>query len=376
MKQNNKKTICVHAGQKQDEYKGINTPIYTSTSYGYLDTEDRFYPRYFNIPNQRVLIEKLAQLEHAENGLIYSSGMAAISTTLLSLLNSGDHIIFQKGLYGGTVNFVFLDFERFGISYTILPDNEPETMIAAIQENTRIIYVETPSNPILSIVDLKMVSDICKSRNIISVIDNTFASPFNQNPIDFGIDIVLHSATKYISGHSDISAGAVLSSNEMIDRIHETSLNFGGTLNALMCHLLERSLKTLAVRLTQHNENAQVLADWLDANSKIKKVYFPGLKSHPGHEIARNQMMGFGGMLTFDIGGIDSFQFQKNLQLIKPSMSLGGVESTICSPALTSHRHLSDEQRKLDGITDNMLRLSVGIEEVDDLIRDLEQALG
>jgi cystathionine gamma-lyase / homocysteine desulfhydrase len=375
MKIKSKQTICVHEGQKPDEYRGINTPVYTSTSYGYLDSEERLYPRYFNIPNQKVLIDKISKLENAESGLIFSSGMAAISTTLLSLLNRDDHVLFQKGLYGGTIHFIMEDFKRFGIQYTMLTSNTPDSMTNAIQENTKIIYIETPSNPLLSIVDLSAISKICKTRNILSVIDNTFASPINQNPIDFGIDIVLHSATKYLGGHSDISAGAVLSRKELIQKILGTSLNLGGSLNALMCHLLERSLKTLAIRVAKQNENAQKIAGYLTRASNVTKVYYPGLPGHEGHEIAKKQMTGFGGMVSFEIKNPGIYDFQKKLELIKPSMSLGGVESTICAPSLTSHRHLTKEQKEKDGINDNLLRLSVGIEDAEDLIFDLEKAM-
>lgn len=375
MKTESKDTICVHEGQRPDVYKGVNTPIFNSTAYGYLDTEERLYPRYFNVPNQRVLIDKLSKLENAESGLIYSSGMAAISTTLLSLLNNGDHIIFQKGLYGGTVNFVKEDFIRFGISYTMLTSNDINSINDAINNKTRILYIESPSNPLLTIIDLKEISKICKANNIISVIDNTFASPINQNPIDIDIDIVIHSATKYLGGHSDICAGAVLSSQNLINKILGTSLNLGGSLNALMCHLLERSLKTLAIRVAKQNENAGKIAEFLNSVPKITKVYYPGLPEHEGHEIAKNQMKGFGGMLSFEIEGQKIYDFQKRLKLITPSMSLGGVESTICAPILTSHRHLTNEQKVKDGISDRLLRLSVGIEDVKDLITDLDRAI-
>ena len=217
-KYKSKLTICVHEGEKPDDYTGINTPIFTSTSYRYLNSDERLYPRYFNTPNQEVLVDKLSKLENAETGLIFSSGMAAISTTLLCLLNKGDHIIFQKGLYGGTIHFIMEDLNRFGISYTLLNDNNVMSLREALKENTKVIYIESPSNPLLSVVDLNEVSELCRSENIISIIDNTFASPINQNPVDFGIDIVLHSATKYLGGHSDISAGAVLSTHRLISR--------------------------------------------------------------------------------------------------------------------------------------------------------------
>jgi len=370
-----KSTLCVHEGQIMDEYRGVNTPIYTSTSYGYLDTDERLYPRYFNIPNQKVIVRKLAALEKAQNGLIFGSGMAAVSTTLFSFLSKGDHCIFQNGLYGGTLHFVNEEFNRFGLEYTVLKNNEIKSFQSAIQKNTRIIYVESPSNPLLSIVDLEKISRLCRKYNCISVIDNTFASPVNQNPIELGIDIVIHSATKYLGGHSDISAGAVLSSNEYIDRITKSSLSFGGSLNALMCYLLERSIKTLSIRVERQNQNASLIADFLNRRPEIEKVYYPGLKSHAGHEIAKRQMTGFGGMLSFELKEQDITVFQKRLQLIKPSMSLGGVDSIICAPVTTSHRLVSKKDREDEGIKDNLLRLSVGIEDSGDLIRDIEQAL-
>jgi cysteine-S-conjugate beta-lyase len=375
MKTRSKQTICVHAGQRADEHSGINTPVFASTAYGYLDSEERLYPRYFNTPNQQVLIEKLSRLENTESGLIFGSGMAAISTILLSLLNKGDHILFQKGLYGGTVNFILSDFERFGIEYTMAESNNEKTITGHIKSNTRIIYIESPSNPLLMIVDLEKIGNICKKANIIAVIDNTFASPVNQNPADFGIDIVLHSATKYLSGHSDICAGVVLSTEELVNRIRATALNLGGSLNATMCHLLERSIKTLAIRVERQNYNAMEIASYLNDNRYIDKVYYPGLPGHPGHDTAKRQMKGFGGMVSFELKDGDIYKFQKNLELIKPLMSLGGVESTICAPSLTSHRHLTRQQREQDGISDRLLRLSAGIESSGDIISDLGRAI-
>jgi cystathionine beta-lyase len=369
-----KHTVCVHEGQHTEGHRGINTPIYTSTSFAYLDTEERYYPRYFNIPNQKAVIEKVAALEHAENGILFSSGMAAVSSTLLSFLNHGDHCIFQHGLYGGTVHFIMKDFERFGIEFTLLKNNTVESFEKAIKKNTRVIYVESPSNPLLSIVDLEKIGALGRLHKITTVIDNTFASPINQNPVTLGIDIVLHSATKYLGGHSDICAGVVVSSQALVDRIMTTSMNLGGSLNAIMCYLLERSMKTLALRVEKQNRNAGAIAAFLHGLPQISRVYYPGLEDHPGHAIAKKQMLGFGGMLSFELEGQDITQFQKNLKLIKPSMSLGGVESTICASVSTSHRLVPKEQREEDGIRDNLLRLSVGIEEPDELIGDLTRA--
>jgi cystathionine beta-lyase len=370
-----KNSICVHEGHHIDEFCSANTPIYTSTSYGYLDTAERLYPRYFNIPNQKAVIAKVARLENAESGIIFSSGMAAVSTTLLSFLNSGDHCIFQHGLYGGTLHFVTKEFERFGITYTVLQNNEIESFSKAIKKNTRLVYIESPSNPLLSIVDLSNISILCKKYNCISIIDNTFASPINQNPINLGIDIVVHSATKYLGGHSDICAGVVVSSRQYVNTIMQTSVSFGGSLNALMCYLLERSIKTMAIRVEKQNHNAGIIAEFLQHHQQVDKVYYPGLKEHPGHDIASKQMTGFGGMLSFELSGQDITAFQKKLQLVRPAMSLGGVETIICAPAITSHRLVSKKQREGEGIKDNLLRLSVGIENVEDIIRDIEQAL-
>lgn len=375
MKKLLKRTQSVHSRSGYDQkIKGVNTPIYTSTSYEYLDTDNRFYPRYFNTPNQRVVIDKICDLENGEDGIIFSSGMAAISTTIYSLLKRGDHIVFQPGLYGGTSHFINRELKKFGISFSIAESSGVEDLKRAIQTNTKIIYIETPSNPLLTITDISLTSAVAKSRNIISIIDNTFASPINQNPLDLGIDIVLHSATKYLGGHSDICAGVVISSKSCIKKIYKTAINLGGSLNATTCYLLERSIKTLALRVEQQNSNALNIARYLKKHPEINRVYYPGLKNHDGHEVARKQMVGFGGMVSFELKGIDSTVFQKRLNLIKPSMSLGGVESIICAPAITSHRHLSRGEREKTGIKDGLLRLSVGIEDVKDLINDLEQA--
>ena len=376
MKHFSKKTKCVHSGRLDDErVHGINTPIYTSTSYQYLDTDERLYPRYFNTPNQRALAAKVCALEGGEAGLIFSSGMAAVSTACLSFLKAGDHIVFQPNLYGGTQHFAASKLNRYGINYTIAASQNTGDMEAAIVPDTRVIYIETPSNPLLAITDIAKIAELCRSRQIISIIDNTFASPINQSPISFGIDIVLHSATKYLGGHSDICAGIAVSSKEHIDHIWELAINLGGSLNAIACYLLERSIKTLALRITQQNANAQEIATFLAKHPKIERVYYPGLKEHPGHKIAEKQMTGYGGMLSFELKEQNGIEFQKKLKLIKPSMSLGGVESTICSPALTSHRHLSPDELKKAGITNELLRLSVGIEDIDDLLSDLRQAL-
>lgn len=369
-------TRCVHAGTMHDEVKkGINSPIYTSTSFEYIDQKDTVYPRYLNTPNEKAVAEKIASLENAESALVFSSGMAAISTVLFTFLGKGDHAVFQKGLYGGTSHFLDREFERFGIEYSVAEGQSAEDLAACIRDNTRLVYMETPSNPLLSITPIESVAEMSRKAGVISVIDNTFASPVNQQPINLGVDVVVHSATKYMGGHSDILAGAVAGRKELMDKIYQTGLNLGGSLNAMTLYLLERSLKTIHVRVERINDNAMEMAHFLETHPLIKQVNYPGLPGHPDHQIAASQMKGFGGMLSFEVDGVDGIKFQKNLKLIKPSMSLGGLESICCSPALTSHRHLGPEGRKAEGISEELIRLSIGIEDVEDLKEDIRQAL-
>lgn len=372
-----KNTQCVHSGTYPDpRTRGLNTPIFTSSSFEYLDTPENVYPRYFNTPNQKAIINKLCALENGEDGLFFSSGMAAISTTIFALLSSGDHIVLQRDIYGGTHHFATAEFDKFGIQYTLVSNNIAD-LESAICPNTRIIYIETPSNPLLLITDIAAVARIAKSKNILTLIDNTFATPINQNPLDIGIDIVLHSGTKYIGGHSDICCGAVVASRALIARIRESASNFGGSLNAVTCYLIERSLKTMGIRVAQQNTNALAIAGYLQKNPLIRKVNYPGLENHPGFEIATAQMKGFGGMLSFELDDrrISPREFLKKLKLIKPALSLGGVETIICAPVTTSHEKMSSQERAELGITDSLLRLSAGIEDADDIIADIDQAL-
>jgi len=370
-------TICTHVGELEDtQYKGAVSPLYMSSSYAFDDVDIKRYPRYFNTPNQEGLCKKIAALEHAESALIFGSGMAAISTALMAFLRAGDHIVLQQTLYGGTYNLVTEEFAKYGISYSFTEGWKPEDFEAKIQDNTKIIYIETPSNPLLTITDLEAVAKLSKKKGIVSMIDNTFASPVNQNPIDFGIDMVIHSATKYMGGHSDLCAGAVASSKAHMERIFQLAKNFGGSLSDYTVWLLERSMKTMGIRVKAQNENAQCMAEYLYKHDDIAAVYYPGLFSHPDYELAKSQMHGFGGMLSFELNEVyDPKQFRKSLQMIKSSMSLAGVESTLISPAEASHAGMSSEVRAAQGIKDGLIRFSVGIEEPEDLIADIEQAL-
>jgi cystathionine beta-lyase/cystathionine gamma-synthase len=372
-----KSTQCIHSGTYRDSgTKGVNTPIFTSSSFEYMGLDENVYPRYNNTPNQKAVIDKLCALENAEDGLVFSSGMAAISTAVFSLLRQGDHIVLQKDIYGGTHHFATAEFDRFGMAYTFV-SNRLEDIQKAVRDNTRAIYIETPSNPLLLITDIRAVAAYARSRQILTIMDNTFATPINQNPLDLGVDVVIHSGTKYIGGHSDICCGAAVASRELMARLKSTAASLGGSLNAATCYLIERSLKTLGLRVEKHNQNAMIVAGYLQGHPLVKKVYYPGLESHPGFDIARKQMRAFGGMVSFELDDqkVDPQQFLRNLKMIRPALSLGGVDSIICAPVTTSHAKLTDAERAELGITDGLLRLSVGIEDSGDILADLEQAL-
>lgn len=369
-------TICTHIGEVKDEqFKGAVSPLFMSSSYAYEDVAVKRYPRYFNTPNQEALCKKIARLEKCEAGLIFGSGMAAVSTTMLAFLHQGDHVVLPQTLYGGTYNFVVEEFPKFGIEYSFAEGFSEADFAEKIQKNTKVLFVETPSNPLMRITDLEMISKMAKQHGLVTMIDNTFASPVNQTPADFGIDIMIHSATKYMGGHSDILAGAVAASGEHIKKIWNLAKNLGGSLSDYTVWLLERSMKTMVLRVKAQNKNAKKMAKWLEKHPLVEKVYYPGLKTHPDHALAKKQMGGYTGMLSFEISkSLHVSKFLAGLKLIKPSMSLAGVESTILSPAKTSHALLSAEERKRQNISDGLLRFSVGIEEPEDIIADLEMA--
>ena len=372
-----KNTQCVHSGSRVDPATGgLNTPIFPSSAFRYVDMPENIYPRYFNTPNQRAVVEKLCALEGAEDGILFSSGMAAISSVMMAFLNSGDHAVIQRDIYGGTHHFVTADFKRYGIEFTFA-GNTAKEIEAALRSNTRLIYIESPSNPLLMITDIQAAAEVGRGRGIVTAIDNTFASPINQNPIALGVDIVIHSGTKYIGGHSDLCCGAALGRVRHIAQVKGTAVNLGGSLNALTCHLLERSLKTLAVRVERQNANATAVAEFLARHPAVRRVNYPGLETHPGHAVARRQMRGFGGMLSFEVdgGGAASARCLRRLKLVTPALSLGGVETIICAPVATSHSKLTPAERAELGISEGLLRLSVGIEDVRDIIDDLGQAL-
>tara|TARA_B100000575_G_scaffold75364_1_gene58820 strand:- start:795 stop:1943 length:1149 start_codon:yes stop_codon:yes gene_type:complete len=375
MKKNKPETLCVHEGQIQDPlYNGAVSPLYMATAYSYRKGD--IYPRYFNTPNQIGLSKKISSLENAEESLVFGSGMAAISTSLLSFLSSGDHVIFQSDLYGGTRNFAIEHLNKYGIDFSFANSTSLTDFASKIKDNTKVIYLETPSNPLMKVIDLKGISELAKDNSIVTMIDNTFASPVNQNPISLGIDIVIHSATKYLGGHSDILAGSVSSTKKNIESVFSVGKSFGGNLSDYTVWLLERSLKTLYIRVEKQNKNAYELAHYLNNQEYIDKVYYPGLEDSTFHNLAKKQMKGFTGMLSFEIHkSLSRKIFEGNLTLIQPAISLAGVESTINVPYLTSHKWLTKEEKIKQGISKNLIRFSVGIENVDDLKRDINQAL-
>jgi cystathionine beta-lyase len=368
-------TKCVHSGNiVDDKFHGSISPIYPATTYDYRKTDT--YPRYFNTPNQLALSRKISDLESAEDSILFGSGIGAISSTMFSFLKSGDHVILHDSIYGGTINLVNTEFKKFNIDFSYIDINDVDLLKSTIKKNTRIIYFETPTNPLLQIVDISLISSVAKENDIISIIDNTFASPINQNPINFGIDLVIHSATKYLGGHSDILAGSVSGAKEHIEKIKKSGINYGANLSDYTVWLLERSIKTLSVRVNAQNQNALDLAKFLDENSLIKKVFYPGLVNHLSHEIASKQMKGFGGMMSFEVTDkINSEDFVSDLKIISPTASLAGVESSITSPSKTSHKKVDPQIRKKLGISDNLLRFSVGIEDIEDLMLDLDKSL-
>jgi cystathionine beta-lyase len=370
-------TICTHTGSVDDTvYGGATSPLYLSTSYSFVDNITNRYPRYFNTPNQEFLAKKVAALEKSESAMIFSSGMAAISNVMLMVLKSGDHAVIQNDIYGGTRNFIEKHFKSFGIEYTFTRDLTKNAFSECIKNNTKLIFIETPSNPLLKLVDIFSVGQLGRGKGVLTVIDNTFATPIVQRPITLGIDIVIHSATKYFGGHSDITAGAVASSKLIIDKLWHLSKDFGGSLSDFSVWMLERSMKTLSIRVKAQQKNAKKLASFLNSHKAIKKVYYPGLESHEDHALAKTQMKGFGAMMSFEL--IDEYEplkFLSGLELIKHSGSLAGVESTMILPSKSSHSLLTEKQRLEQGISNQLIRFSVGIESKKDLIYDIEQSL-
>ena len=362
----------------------LSTPIYQTSTFEVTDNEqqvratptDMFYTRYGN-PTQTVAEKAIAELEGTERALLFASGMNAVTTTILSLLKSGDHIVAQRDIYGGVAKFLGQWLPRLGIATTFVDTTEYDQHERAIRPNTRLLHLESPTNPTVRVVDLRRVAAIAKRRNLITMTDSTFATPINCRPAEHGIDLVMHSGTKYFGGHSDLICGVIAGRDELLRKIHETRTTLGGCMDPHAAWLLLRGIKTLAVRVERQNENALRVAQFLLAHPQVRRVHYPFVEGHPQRALAMEQMRGGGGIVSFEVEGTgeDARRLTESLSLFTLAPSLGGVDSLVCIPVLTSHAMIPAEDRVKAGITEQMIRLSVGIENADDLIGDLEQAL-
>ena len=372
-------TLSIHGGDRQDQFGAVAYPLYQTSTFAFKDigkTHGFDYTRTAN-PTRKVLEDTIAALEGGNAAFACATGMAA-ETAVVHLLKAGDHVICGDDVYGGTFRLFDNIMRGFGIDFTFLRLDDREKIKAAVRPNTRMLWMETPSNPLLNIVDIEMAVDIAKKYDLLSVIDNTFATPIFQQPIDYGIDLVVHSTTKYLNGHCDVVGGIVVTTTEeLAQRIHFIVNGMGVSASPFDCWLVLRGLETLPLRVKQHETNAAAVADFLCGHPAVKKVFYPGLTSHPGHDIAKRQMRGFGGMVSFEMdGGIEQVHaFLRSLKLFQMAESLGGAASLAEHPATMSHASMLAEQRAAAGISDQIVRLSIGLEHVGDLIDDLSQAL-
>jgi len=387
MKKHNRhpETEAVRGGTDLHKKNGpLATPIYQTSTFEVTDSDqqvratstDMFYTRYGN-PTHTVAEKAIAELEGVDAALLFASGMNAITTAMLSLLKSGDHVVAQRDIYGGATKFFSQWLPKFGIETTFVDTVEYDQHARAIQRNTKLLYMESPTNPTLRVVDLRQVTALARQHNLITFIDSTFATPINQRPADFGIDLIMHSGTKYFAGHSDLICGIVAGRQELVQKIHETRTTLGGTMDPHAAWLLLRGIKTLAVRVQRHNDNALRVARFLAQHAKVRRVHYPFLEGHPQRALAMQLMHGGGGVLSFEVDGTgeDARRLSEALHLFTLAPSLGGVDSLVTIPVLTSHGMISAEHRQKMGVTEQLIRLSVGIENADDLIADLEQAL-
>lgn len=374
-------TLLIHAGELEPRLSGaVSMPIHQSVNYESVNDAayDRItYIRLNNTPNHQVLHDKLAALEGTEAALVTASGMAAISAALLGVLNQGDHLLASNCLYGGTHSLITEDLPAWGITHDFVDATRPETWDAVLKSNSRVFYVESLSNPLQGVPDLEEIVRFCRQHGLLAVIDSTLTSPVNFRPHSLGFDLIVHSATKYLNGHSDIAAGVVLGDRPHIKMIRHRLNHLGGCLDPNSCFLLHRGLKTLALRVQRQNETALQLATWLQSQDAVERVFYAGLPEHPGHERAKKWFTGFGGVLSFELpGSLTATQgFVNRLRLPLQAPSLGGVESLVTRPATTSHVGMTSEQRAAAGIRDGLVRFSVGLEDFEDLRQDFEQAL-
>ena len=373
-------TLAVHAGEpSHDSQNPVVTPLVQSASFVQeVGTgEGLRYPRYGNAPNAELVQRRLAALDKAEAGIVLSSGMAATACALLALLRPGDHLLASKWIYGGTMQLLTQEFASLGIQVTLADPLESRAWRKRLRKETRALFLESPVNPTCRVLELKPISHIAQEEGVALVVDSTFASPVNFRPIEHGADVVIHSATKYLNGHHDMVGGVVLGTAPYIEEVRQKMMLWGGAPDPFACWLLERGLKTLDVRVQRQNANAMRIAEWCSERKEVRVVHYPGLPSHPDHQVAAAQMSGFGGMLALEMtgGARAAERVVRKLRLIRHAPSLGGVDSLVSEPRFNSHAHLSAEERARLGIPDGFLRVSVGIEDADDLIADIEQAL-
>ncbi|MCK5291494.1 MAG: aminotransferase class I/II-fold pyridoxal phosphate-dependent enzyme [Thermoplasmata archaeon] len=378
-KKRGKSTESVHAGKFEcGRVAPVTSPIFQTSTFYYPKegSAGYVYTRLGN-PTQEVAEDKIAALEGAQEGLVFSSGMAAITTTIISLLGKGDHLIATEDLYGNTYSFLRNELKRTGIELSLIKSENAKRIERYFRKNTRGIFLETPTNPLLKVIDIKHLAGATHKKNIKIMVDNTFATPINQRPLELGADVVIHSGSKYLNGHSDVIAGLVAGNRKDMEIIEEMRTTMGGSMDPHAAFLLQRGMMTLAVRMQRHNENGLRVAEFLQGHKKVTKVNYPGLQSHPSHELAKEMMDGFGGMLSFEVKGRrkEANKFLKSLKLLLAAPSLGGVETLISVPAETSHSYLSRKERLGQGIKDNLIRVSVGIEDFEDIKKDLNQAL-
>jgi cystathionine beta-lyase/cystathionine gamma-synthase len=383
--QHRQETEAVRGGSDRTRKNGpLSTPIYQTSTFEVTDNDeqvravptDRFYTRYGN-PTNTVAEAAIAGLEGTDAALLFASGMGAITSTIFGLLKAGDHIVAQRDIYGGTTKFLSQWLPKLGIETTFVDTIQYEQYEPAIRPNTKLLYLESPTNPTLQIADLHKAAAIAKKQMLITMIDSTLATPINQRPAEFGIDLIMHSGTKYFGGHCDLICGIIAGRHDLIEQIHATRTILGGTMDPHAAWLLLRGTKTLAVRVQRQNESALRIAQFLAKHGKVRRVYYPFEESHPQRALAKEQMRGAGGLLSFEVDGTgqDARRLTESLHLFNLAPSLGGVESLVCLPVLTSHAMISPEQREKMGVSDRLIRLSVGIENIDDLIADLDQAL-
>ncbi|MFC7439701.1 bifunctional cystathionine gamma-lyase/homocysteine desulfhydrase [Laceyella putida] len=372
-------TKMIHGGVFGDPHTGaVSVPIYQVSTYKQTRVGEHAgyeYSRTGN-PTRAALETLIADLENGARGLAFASGMAAIST-LFSYFNAGDHLIVGDDVYGGTYRVTSRVFNRMGMQVTFVDTSDIEAVKAAVKENTRAIYMETPSNPLLKVSDIQTLSNIAREHGLLLIVDNTFLTPYWQNPLDLGADVVIHSATKYLGGHSDVVAGLIVTKDAQLgEELHFLQNSIGGVLGPQDSWLLMRGIRTLGLRMKQHERNAHMLAEWLSRHERVQKVYYPGLPEHPGHELAARQARGFGGIISFDVGsGQLADQVLEKTRYFVLAESLGAIESLISVPARMTHASIPPERRRELGITDGLIRISVGVEDGEDLLLDLEQAL-